>query len=184
MWVLTCCCCYWDNQGGGGSGGGGSFSSHARFLCVGLFVWGWRYDESFPASLSLSPSLSLSLSLSLSFFLSLSPCLIFNQVDISSSANFHSLCQDQSTVAQRAETTVDEPSLTSWMRAYFPNRPPECERGDGVVFPQFTELWRGLRGLERSYVILLNANTHGEKPELIVSHPKNFYAVQSLARIC
>ena len=32
---------------------------------------------------------------------------------------FHSLCQDQSTVAQRSETTVAESSLTSWVWARF-----------------------------------------------------------------
>ena len=37
----------------------------------------------------------------------------FFEVQISSRALFHSLCQDQSTEAQRAETTVVECSLTS-----------------------------------------------------------------------
>ena len=46
--------------------------------------FGGRFDDSFPA-----------------------------RVEISSSTQFHFLCQDQSTVAQRAETTVAECSLAS-----------------------------------------------------------------------
>ena len=43
--------------------------------------------------------------------------------------NVQSLCQDQSTVAQRGETTVDERSRKSCVRARFPNKFPHYADG-------------------------------------------------------
>ena len=81
--------------GGGGGGGDGSF-----FLaCEDL---GGRFDDSFPAC---------------AFF-------FFFKWRSALAHQFHFLGQDQSTVAQRAETTVAECSLTSCVGARFPDRFP------------------------------------------------------------
>ena len=49
---------------------------------------------------------------------------LFILVEIAHEHQFHSLSQDHSTMAQRAEAIVDENFLTSYMSAYFPDRFP------------------------------------------------------------
>ena len=76
---------------------------YSLFVCVALFSRFRGFEE------NVRPFISR-----LSFF------FFFFGVEISSRSNiFHSLCQDQSTVAQRAETTVAECSLTSCVWARF-----------------------------------------------------------------